>query len=90
MGNCRIGIVCSTLLLMLTVPTVGGAQSIDPIDDPIAVHIHPQDNIIGVFNGYVFETYTLDYTFIDQLTIVDDPSTRIRQRNFVWSPDGSR
>src|SRR5262245_42285291 len=66
------------------------AQSIDPINDSVVSHFHPVNNIIGMTNGVVFETYTLDYVFQNQLILLNDPSLTPRQRDFVWSPDGSK
>jgi hypothetical protein len=77
-------------VLVLVVTSITLAQSIDPTNDRIVTHLHPQHNIIGVTDGYVFETYTLDYSPLNQLTLIDDPSINVLQRNFVWSPDGSK
>ena len=66
------------------------AQSIDPINDSVVSHLHPITNTIGMTNGVVFETYTLNYVFQNQLILLNDPSLKPRQRDFVWSPDGSK
>jgi WD40 repeat protein len=61
------------------------AQPIDP-----TVHLHPQDDVIGMTDGRVFETYTLDFHLINKFKLLDDPSVIPTGYNFQWSPDGGK
>lgn len=72
------------LLIFAPVMTTS-AQLIDP-----AVHLHPQEAVIGMTDGRVFETYTLDFHLINQFKLLDDPSIVPTGYNFQWSPDGSK
>jgi WD40 repeat protein len=77
------------MLLLVSFSTTSG-QTLDPAGTFLTAHLHPKDNIVGVTNGFVFETYTLDFQFIDLFTILDDSSIPLNQYTFVWSPDGSK
>lgn len=97
-GTFRFGrrwliVLCCSLGVVVLFPArhiLTSAQSIDPANEPVLVHFHPQENIIGATNGLVFEIYTQNFEFIDQFTLLDDSKIDVLLYAFHWSPDGSK
>src|SRR5262245_16479962 len=66
------------------------AQSLSPENQSVAIHFHPQGNVIGISDGYVFETYDPHFEFISQFAPIAAPHSSLYGYDFKWSPDGSK
>ena len=66
------------------------AQSVDPQNAALVAHFHPINDTVGVTNGRVFETYSQNFTFLNQIILISDPQVIPSRYNFQWSPNGNR